>query len=293
MNRLKKVELSDKEWVDKILNNTKCPSLEYNFTSLYIWQEIYNTNIMKYKDCLIVRFGKENKSFLFPAGENNIKEAVEFIFNENRDNELCFGGIVEEQKNFLEKHYPGKFEYKEDRDMSDYIYKTESLINLKGKKLSSKRNHINRFIENNADWSYEEISESNINEVINMHSEWSCQMKDSKKEGLEEEAFAVRKALEHYNELKLCGGALRAGGKIIAFSMGDKLSDKTFLVHIEKAFADIQGAYPMINKQFVIHNCEGYEYVDREEDAGDEGLRKAKLSYNPCIILKKYNAVTK
>ncbi len=293
MDKFKTVEISDKKWIENILKKTKNPSLEYNFTTLFIWQEIYNTKVREYKNCLLVRFGKERNVFLFPAGTENIKDAVDFILKENKDGYICIGGIVEEQKAFLEKNYPGMFEYTEDRDMSDYIYTTESLTTLKGKKLSSKRNHINRFIENYPQWSYEEISENNIGEVKDMHEEWCRLMKESGKNGLEEEGMAVRKALKYYKELELHGGAIRADGNIIAFELGDELNEQTFIVHIEKAFAHIQGAYPMINKQFVIHNCQNYKYIDREEDAGDEGLRKAKLSYNPSIILKKYNAVKK
>ena len=89
------------------------------------------------------------------------------------------------------------------------------------------------------------------------------------------------------------GGALRADGKIIAFSIGDMLNDEIFLVHFEKAYAEIQGAYPMINQQFVLHNCMGHKYVDREEDAGVEGLRKAKLSYDPLRLVDKYAAILK
>ena len=123
-----------------------------------------------------------------------------------------------------------------------------------------------------------------------MHDAW-CEFSNCQhEEGLLEESCAVRRALEYFEELKLSGGAIKIKDGICAFSIGDRLNSDTFLVHIEKAFSDVQGAYPMINKQFVIHNCEDYKFVNREEDTGDEGLRKAKLSYQPYEILKKYNA---
>ena len=90
-----------------------------------------------------------------------------------------------------------------------------------------------------------------------------------------------------YKELGLKGGVLKADGKIVAFTVGEPVSDDTFVVHIEKAFADIDGAYPMINQQFVQHECMEYEYVNREEDTGAEGLRKAKLSYRPAFLEEK------
>ncbi len=294
MDKFKSVEIGDKVWADRILNEYSCPSLEYNFTTLFIWSDIYATKIREHEGCLLVRFGKkENKIFLFPAGNKNIDSALEWIFENSKGIPVRFGGLVEEQVQFLEKKYPGKFEFTEDRNMSDYIYTTQSLITLTGKKLSSKRNHINRFLENNPDWSYEAITEENISLVDKMHDEWCEMMESDKKAGLDDERLAVKKALKYFNELELSGGILKSKNKIVAFSIGDRLNDKTFIVHIEKAFHDIQGAYPMINKQYVIHNCEAYEFVNREEDAGDEGLRKAKLSYNPHTILKKFNAVEK
>lgn len=288
MNSFKRVEIEDKIWCDKILASAECPSLEYNFTTMFIWGDIYSTKIREHNNNLIVRFGKDSNLFLFPVGKGDIKESIDWIL-ENHEN-VRFGGLVEENVEFLKANYPDRFEFNEDRNMSDYIYKSESLRELKGKKLSSKRNHINRFVQNNPDWSYEEISEKNIGEVDKMHDEWCKSIIEYNTQGLIEEGKAVKKAIKYYKELGLSGGVIRVNGKIVAFSMGDRLNDDTFLVHIEKAFYDIQGAYPMINKQFVIANCDEFQYVNREEDAGDEGLRKAKLSYRPHIILRKFYA---
>ena len=239
-------------------------------------------------DNLIIRFGKNEDTFLFPAGNKNTKEVIDWILSTNKN--LTFCSLVEEQVEFLKKNYPEKFEYFEDRAMSDYIYTTESLKTLTGKKLSSKRNHINRFVENNPDWSFEEICDSNLQEVIKMHDNW-CKINNTNNEvSLTNEGYAVKIAINNYKKLNLSGGLIRANGEVIAFSFGEKLNNTTFLVHIEKAYHHIQGAYPMINKQFVIHFCDGFLFVDREEDTGDEGLRKAKLSYNPCNILRKFNA---
>ena len=124
-----------------------------------------------------------------------------------------------------------------------------------------------------------------------MHKEWCKLYGCGKNPSLKEESCAVSDAFCYFEELGLSGGMLSAGGAVVAFSIGDRLNKDTFLVHIEKAFPDIQGAYPMINKQFVIHNCENYRYVNREEDLGEEGLRKAKLSYQPYEILQKFGAI--
>ena len=94
-------------------------------------------------------------------------------------------------------------------------------------------------------------------------------------------------ALRLFEELGFKGGLLRAGGKVIAFSIGEPVCDDTMVVHIEKAYAQVQGAYPMINQQFLLHEAQGYPYVNREDDAGQEGLRQAKLSYHPAFMVEK------
>jgi hypothetical protein len=193
----------------------------------------------------------------------------------------------------LENFYPGKFEFFEYRDGADYIYETEKLSTLAGKKLAAKRNHINRFIENYPDWKYEQIDDNNIDEVFEMNRKWCSMAGCENEKSLQEEGCAVSEAFANFKALGLSGGLIRAKGEVVAFSMGDRLDNETFLVHIEKAFADIQGAYPIINREFVIHNCGGYKYVNREDDTGDEGLRRAKLSYRPCAILQKWNAEMK
>ena len=94
-------------------------------------------------------------------------------------------------------------------------------------------------------------------------------------------------SLRLYKELGLKGGVLKDEGRIVAFTVGEPLCEDTFVVHIEKAFPDVEGAYPMINQQFVQHECMEYQYVNREEDTGAEGLRKAKLSYRPVFLVEK------
>ena len=94
-------------------------------------------------------------------------------------------------------------------------------------------------------------------------------------------------ALRLFEELDLKGGILRIDGKIVAFTIGEPICPDTFVVHIEKAYADVPGAYTMINQQFVEHECMDYKYVNREDDAGSEGLRKAKLSYKPVFMVEK------
>lgn len=290
MSEFRRAKIEDKNEIDKILNESKCPSLEYNFTTLFLWQDIFNMEYKIEDDILYIRSGSDGKSYLFPCGCGDLAKAVNGIL---REENVRFYSLSEESKKYLEENAPGRFEFCELRNDGDYVYLRESLATLKGKKLSAKRNHINRFIAENPDWRYEPITIHNIKEVEEMHEKWCEIVDDGSKKGLSKESEVVKKALKNYDDLKLSGGLIRAGGRVVAFSLGDRLNDKTFLVHIEKAFADVTGAYQIINREFVLHNCMDYEFVNREDDTGDESLRKAKLSYRPYEIVKKYGAKEK
>lgn len=292
MLQMKEVQISDKAWVDAVLEGCPHNTLEYNFTTTFIWRSIYNFRIVQNPDWFILFSDTKRPSFLYPYGKGEIKPVLDemIAYCKNKGITPAFHSVSPMAREELETLYPGQFTFTLVRDAGDYIYERESLATLKGKKLSAKRNHINRFLEAYPNWKYERITKENIEEVYRMNQKW-CAAADCKNDpGLREEGCAVKQAFRHFFDLKLDGGLLRAEDEVVAYSMGDRLSDTTYLVHIEKAFADINGAYPMINKQFVLENTEGYQYVDREDDAGEEGLRKAKLSYRPAIISEKYFA---
>ena len=174
-----------------------------------------------------------------------------------------------------------------DRDQADYVYESEKLATLAGKKLHGKRNHINKFQKLYPNWSYEPLNDENMEECFQMALKWRNQNGCEEDPGKNAEMCVALNALRLYKELDQRGGVLRVDGQVVAFTIGEELCEDTFVVHIEKAFADIDGAYPMINQQFVQHECTGYQYVNREDDAGSEGLRKAKLSYRPAFLVEK------
>ncbi len=187
----------------------------------------------------------------------------------------------------LEALYPGRFQVAYDRDLADYVYESERLLTLSGKKLHAKRNHINKFKETYPDWQYESITEENTGECLEMAQAWRVLNGCDEDENKHAEFCVTLNALKLRRELGLKGGLLRADGRVVAFTLGEAVGDDTFVVHIEKAYADVQGAYPMINQQFVAHEGAAYRYINREEDTGAEGLRKAKLSYYPDRMLEK------
>lgn len=293
MIEFKRIELEDKPWVDACLKEADYKGCEYSFSNNYIWRSSESPKIAKVNDnfCATSIVG-DTLYYAYPAGKYKIKETILALKEDAKERGIPFQikGITEKQLSQMKEWFPEEYDYKLRRDDSDYIYTTEKLTKLAGKKLHGKRNHIARF-KDCEDWGYYEITKDNIKECFEMSIEW-CQLHGCGKDSdLSKEFAAVEQAFMHFDELGLKGGFVRREGKIVAYTIGEPLSSDTFVVHIEKAFPEIQGAYPIINQQFVEHTCQDYMYVNREEDTGEEGLRKAKLSYKPDLLLDKYEAV--
>lgn len=294
----KNIEITDKPWVDKLLKYSQFKGTEYCFTSLFIWANFYNSLISRYNDILIVRsLSETGADYLYPAGKFSdieLKNILNLISEDavNLGKSANIIGITNEEISRLENLFPQKFSFIPVRSSYDYIYCVENLISLTGKKYQPKRNFINHFlsIEN---WKYEEISLENIRECTEMNNKWCEENYCIHNISKQSESCATRKALNNFFQLNLKGGLLRVNNEVIAFSIGEPLNNDTFIVHVEKAFSRIKGAYPMINREFLFHEASSFKYVNREDDAGDEGLRKAKLSYNPEYLIEKYNAILK
>ena len=286
----KRPELEDKEIISSYFEKAQSRSCERTFVNVYLWSRQYKVQYAIIEDTLVFRDSGKNLSFTYPAGEpENVKKALEFLMEYCKEKDVPFilYNVTPHMFAQLDKWYPKKFFIEYNRDLADYVYETEKLASLAGKKLHGKRNHINKFKALYPDWSYEPLNDDNVEDCFQMALKWR------NKNGCEDdpeknaEMCVTLNSLRLYKELGLKGGVLKADGKIVAFTVGEPVSDDTFVVHIEKAFAEVDGAYPMINQQFVQHECMEYEYVNREEDTGAEGLRKAKLSYRPAFLEEK------
>lgn len=294
MLEFREITLADKQWIQPLLDMSNYNSEEYSFTFLYIWRKIFGYQVARMDDYLLVKSMRDTHppSYHFPAGSGDIMPVIEAMRRDAQraDVPLVFHVVLTPSVKLLETLYPGMFQYLPLTDVYDYVYDAESLITLKGKKLHAKRNHINRFRETYPDWVYEKITPDNLPEVIAMSDEW-CRMNNcQEKKTLRQESCAVEAAIQSFFALQMDGGFIRANGRIVAFSLGDRLNSDTYLVHIEKAYSDVQGAYAVINQEFAAHNCSGYLYINREDDSGQEGLRKAKQSYRPVLMVEKYAA---
>lgn len=292
---------SDKAWVDALLARADYRGCDYNFTNLFVWSRAYDQKIARVGDFLVTHLcGRMGCSYMYPAGAGDVAGVIRALAQDARErgNPLRLVCLTPRQMAELEEFFPGEFEYSADRDGYDYLYEIDRLADLGGKKLHAKRNHINRFMENNPTWTYEEITPDSLAECLEMDKEWyrrSLQREgEAEERDLGDEGIALRTAMEHYQTLGLEGGLIRVYGEVVAFTMGDRLSSDTYDVHFEKAYGELQGAYAMINREFarwVRQRHPEVKYLNREDDMGVEGLRKAKESYYPDLMVEKHTAL--
>lgn len=170
----------------------------------------------------------------------------------------------------------------------DYVYSRESLATLKGKKLHGKRNHINKFLSKYPDYEYRKLDPSMASDCIALYDQWMTEKDGETAESLQNEKLSVELALNNMETLGLTGGAIYIEGKLCAFTVGERLHPHMQLIHIEKADTNYEGIFPMINQQYILHECEEVELINREEDMGIEGMRKAKRSYHPLKMIEKH-----
>ena len=286
--------VEDKSWVDKCFSCIDSLSADYAFGGIFVWKTPYRTKIARYKDFVICRWGRdEDTAYSLPIGCGEFKDAVNAIISDAKENgfKLHIYGITDFYRELLEKDFPDKFTFKANEGYYDYIYEAEALANLSGKKYHGKRNHISAFKRAYPDWTYEEITEENINECINLHTQWINNREDDDPD-FSMEFEAVLAGLDNYAALGFKGGIIKVGETTIAYTFGEAINKDCFVTHFEKAPADINGAYTIINQEFAKRLlADGYKYINREEDLGIEGLRKAKQSYRPAIWLKKEIAI--
>ena len=288
--QFRRTELEDRDLMHSYFRQYPTRSCERTFANALLWSRHYPVQFAVIENTLVFRSTSHGEAYTYPAGEpEDVKRTLDFLMDDTEKRGLPFVlyHITQEQFEQIDTWYPGRFEIEFDRDIADYIYESEKLATLAGKKLHAKRNHINKFKATHENWSYETMSEENLEECFQMALKWRNENGCEDDEEKNAEMCVTLNSLRLFKELELTGGILRINGEIVAFTIGEELSEDTFVVHIEKAFADIQGAYPMINQQFVEHECMKYKYINREEDTGAEGLRKAKLSYRPAFLQEK------
>ncbi|MDO5403453.1 MAG: GNAT family N-acetyltransferase [Eubacteriales bacterium] len=289
----KKLSLSDREWLSKAFKEDDGNACEFTFANNFMWRNVYDVMAAKSHGCGVLMYNSDGgKAFSFPIGNGDKRAVISELLTMCEENNMVLrmSPLLDRDRQLLNEWFPGMFAVKEERNNWDYVYTTEKLTKLSGKKLQAKRNHIARFKDID-DWSYERITPDNKEECRKMSFEWMNSNEGRWNDGMEAELNVLHEALDNFTELGLVGGLIRREGRIVAFCIGEPLNSDTFVVHFEKAMADIQGAYPIINQQFAEHECQQFTYINREEDTGAPGLRKAKMSYRPDMFVKKMSAI--
>ncbi len=292
MADFRKVKIEDKDWIKERISFRHFPTCEYTFGNIFSYSNLLDVKVADYRGFLLTKDLDNNFiTYCYPVGAGNIRDALDFIINDgvNTGKDFLIFGLNDDDARTLQALFPGKFEVEISRDSFDYVYLAEDLRELKGRKYQPKRNHISYFTKNN-NWSYEKITEDNIGLCYEMSKKWLEMSESDHKDDLVDELEIIKLFCDNFTALDCVGGLLKIDNEVVAYTLGEKVNDETFCVHIEKAFPSIRGAYPMINQQFVINELSEYKYIDREDDVGLENLRKAKLSYYPVILTQKYVA---
>lgn len=280
--------LQDAAWAVPLLMAQDALACEYSFTTIYMWRRYYKNQLAFADGQLFLKSGEgDNTAFLLPIG-GDLHRGLDCLraYAAEQGIPLLLFGADQETAERIDGWYPGVFGWTESRGDFDYLYEQSALAELPGKKYHSKRNHVAGFSKNFA-WSYEPITDGNAAEVVEMAAEWCRSKGNCADRGLRSEQCAIREAMAHRQELSLTGGLLRVDGRVAAFSFGSPISRTVFDVHVEKALPAFPGAYAVINQQFS-KRLSDYRYLNRENDLNVEGLRKAKLSYHPTILLEKF-----
>ena len=288
----KKISAADSLCIRPILGNNNEFSCETTFVNLLVWQEVYS-NLFCIEDgqLFIKSRSRHGDVFRLPIG-GDLESGIEKITSYNSGNLPSFWVQDGELLDRFRLLYGDRYDFEESRDAFDYIYRRRALCELSGKKYHSKRNHISAFSKKH-DWHYEDIDGTNIDAVRECAERWYAENIDRMDKYLSGEKQGVNMMLNNMNTLDIRGGAIFVGEKAVAFTLASPINDRIFDIHIEKALSDYAEGYTVINREFAKTLPESVIYINREDDMGLEGLRKAKLSYKPEILLKKYYCVPK
>jgi uncharacterized protein len=289
LSNLEALSLNHQTIIEDFLRRHPPEISELSFTNLYIWRHYYQFQMTLHKGflTLLVRPPETRPFFFPPVGEGDLKVwALDCLaFLKGQDFPPRLGRIPEE----IRKELSSIPELKTvlDRNNSDYVYLTQNLIRLSGNKYHTLKNHINRF-NKQFTWEYHPLTADLIEECLDLQEEW-CRLRQClESPSLLSEEQAIIEAMNHFDQLNYKGGVIRVQGKVEAFTLGELLNPTTVVIHIEKANPQLPGLYSLIQQQFLEQEWSETLQVNREQDLGIAGLRKAKLSYHPEFMINKY-----
>lgn len=296
--------LDDLDILHKCAFNNGFFANNYSAVNSVLYAQKFNSLVSTEGDWIYEKYFEDGKLyFSFPHninGDNgNIEDVVKALLKEasNEGNTCVFRNITSDERGLLLKHFTLVSDKKAD-DLSDYIYLSEKLSTLSGKKYNRKRNHIKQFFKKYGTYTFEPMNNGNLDAAYSVEEKWLAQSTQGTdntafSEDLQKEHDLIRNAFDHFdffsNHAGMTGGIVFVGVEPVAFCLASVISPSMTDVHFEKCLSEYarDGGYAIINNEFA--KTVSTTYINREEDLGIEGLRKSKLSYYPEIILEKYN----
>lgn len=295
LDHFRPVTHADMPLIWKYLENEPGRTTDFSYGGLLMWVNYFKYEFAIVSDTLFIKGVLENHrevpAFSLPIGKLPLSESVAMIrdYCNRHGIEAELSAVPEYAVADIEKLGPRKIE--ELTDWADYLYDAEMLATLKGKKMGKKRNHVNKFDSLYPEWSIEKITRENVREAMKFMDKFDLEG-DSGQMAVDERKL-TRELLAYVEKGDGVeqGAILKVRGEVAGFTLGDVKGD-TLFVHVEKCTRQYEGSYEKINKEFAAMMMAEHpeiKYINREDDAGDAGLRLAKESYHPLEMLKKYN----
>ena len=288
MENFKRLTKNDISLIAPYFEKESSFSCDCSIGGCFIWEDFFQTKYAIIDETLVFRIFLDKKTrYTYPIGKN-VEGALSFIEEDAKESNVKPEFFVFSQDDLLslKEKYPSH-EILDKREYYDYVYDYSSMCDFRGKKFSGQRNHINKFKRLYENYSFEEINEKNKGELAEFFGDFNARS-EKKNAAIESEAIKIFDVLENMEEYRQFGGMLRVDGNIVGFSIAEKIG-QTMFIHVEKADISYDGVYQMLVSCFASHFAdENVIYINREDDVGDEGLRKSKLSYHPIFLVEKY-----
>ncbi|WP_418981774.1 GNAT family N-acetyltransferase [Alistipes sp.] len=295
MIQFKPVRLEDRSVIERYTMPSGITNCDLAFANMYCWQEVFRSAWAEVGGFLVIRFqigGGKKIGYMQPVGPGDFAPIIPLLREDAHAHgqRLRIIGLTDQGRDMIRRMHVGEFAFESDRALEDYIYAADDLRNLPGRRYQPKRNHMNRFTAEYPDYRYEQLQPRHFDECMRLEREWRRAHEGHTSE-LCAEQRAMQRAFENFDALGMLGGALFVGDRLAAFTYGSAVNDHTFDTHVEKADIEFDGAFTAINKLFAEHLPARFTLINREEDLGLDGLRRAKLSYHPVAIAHKFTAI--
>lgn len=285
------VSLNEKDMYYAFWDATPQRSLDYTLANLWGWKEFYGLEWLFGARLCWIRQTKGQTAWWAPIGDwqsYDWKEVAPALSGRK------FTRVPEKLLHVWQEQLPDMFEAEDERGQWEYLYSQEDLADLPGNRFHKKRNHFNSYVKTYGEPDYRPVTQEMVKDVLNVQDVWCHWHECEDSPSLRAENDAITRVLTQWENFRnLVGGSLYVEGKMIAFSVGEKLDADDLGVHFEKGLNGFKGVYQAMNCEFARHAGEGFKWINRAQDLDEEGLRQAKMTYLPEGFLRKYQVVFK